>query len=144
MMSSFLLIFLVHQIFLFTFSKVFKKRCRFAQNSPIFFAKLVKLINSSPPNFLCVGLINCCICPNVCPVVFPLKSSLLWISQGLFYSHFDFMETPCNYVSIFNNNISLEIKNLLALVSMGFSFIQFFTAPFATYLSTQFFLAGKD
>ena len=35
----------------------------------LIYAKLVKLTNSSPFNFLHVGLINCCTCPNVYFVV---------------------------------------------------------------------------
>ena len=51
-------------------SKVLEKGCCFAQNSTKFnFVKLVELTNSSPFKFLHVGLINFCICPNVCSVV---------------------------------------------------------------------------
>ena len=52
------------------FSKVLENRSSFAQNSQKFnFAEQVKLKNSSSFNFLCMRLINCCNCPNVCSVI---------------------------------------------------------------------------
>ena len=75
---------------LLTFSKVLEKRCSFGQNSPKFYyVKLVQLTNSSPFNFLHVGLINCYICPNVCSVplthIFIATDKFNFKTEALFF-----------------------------------------------------------
>ena len=118
---------------------ILEKRCSFAQNSTKFnFAKLVKLTNSSLFNFLRVGLINGCICPNVCSVISSHVCFLfIWSNSWLSVQFYQLCKTGlidgCRHSSVDSSAPSIMPPRvrLPSTPSMLLSFI----VKFVLYLS---------
>ena len=69
--------FFVYRCLCLHFPKVLEKNVALPKIAKInYFPKIVKLANSSPLNFLRVGLINCCIYPYVGSLIWTEKKSI--------------------------------------------------------------------